>query len=201
MRSPRGGSIAREYRVNERIRAREVRVIGVDGEQLGVMPLIKALQLAREVAIDLVEVAPTSTPPVCRLLDYGKFKYEQAKKEREARKGQKVSEVREVRIRPQIGVRDLEFKTRLARRLLDEGDKVKVSVLFRGREVTRRELGLELLAKVVNSLSDAAKVESKPQMEGRIMSMVLLPSKKTKTVSTKEEPTKEESKNAEAENT
>lgn len=173
----------------------------MDGEQLGVMPLIKALQLAREVAIDLVEVAPTSTPPVCRLLDYGKFKYEQAKKEREARKGQKVSEVREVRIRPQIGVRDLEFKTRLARRLLDEGDKVKVSVLFRGREVTRRELGLELLAKVVNSLSDAAKVESKPQMEGRIMSMVLLPSKKTKTVSTKEEPTKEESKNAEAENT
>jgi translation initiation factor IF-3 len=157
-----------------------VRLIGETGEQLGVMPLFKAREVARERGYDLVEVAPQSVPPVCRLLDYGKFKYEQTKKEREARKRQKSVFLREVRLRPKIGEHDIEFKTRIIQKLLNEGDKVKVSVLFRGREITHPELGKELLERVAKELGEKATVERAPIMDARRMIMILSPSQQPK---------------------
>jgi len=144
------------------------------------MPLAKALELARERGYDLVEVAPTSNPPVCRLVDYGKFKYEQTKKEREARKKQKAVVLREVRLRPGIGEHDIEFKMRIIKKLLDEGDKVNVRVLFRGRSITHPELGRELLDRVAKELEEIATVEKAPAMEVRSMSMILSPAKESK---------------------
>lgn len=155
-------------------------MIGETGEQLGVMPMVKALGIARERGYDLVEVAPQSEPPVCRLLDYGKFKYEQTKKERDARKKQRAILLREVRLRPKIGEHDFEFKTRIIRKLLKEGDKVKVSVLFRGREITHPELGRELLTRAAQELGEAAVVEKAPEMVARRMVMILTPAKQTK---------------------
>ena len=131
--------------------------------------------MARERGLDLVEVAPNATPPVCRILDYGKFKYEQAKKEREAHKHQKQAALREVRFKPKIGTHDIDFKTRVARKLLAAGDKVKVSVMFRGREITHPEIGRGLLLRVAEQLKDAAVVERSPMMEGRFMNMYLAP--------------------------
>jgi translation initiation factor IF-3 len=142
------------------------------------MPLRQALEIAREHDIDLVEVAPTAVPPVCRLLDYGKFKYEQAKKEREARKGQKSALLRQVRLRPKIGEHDIDIKTRLIKKLLDEGDKVKVLVMFRAREITHPHLGKELLDKISDVLKEAASVEKPLAMEGRNMSIIFAPSTK-----------------------
>ena len=139
------------------------------------MPLDQAREIARNHNLDLVEVAATAVPPVCRLLDYGKYKYEQAKKEREARKSQKVVSVREVRLRPKIGDHDFEAKARLARKLLDGGDKVKVTVLFRGREITHPELAWRLLQRMAESLNEVASVEGQPVMEGRRMNMVFSP--------------------------
>ena len=156
--------IIKKLRVNERIIAREVRLVGEKGEQLGIMPLAQARELARRQNLDLVEVAATAVPPVCRLLDYGKYKYEQAKKEREARKSQKVSLLREIRLRPKIGAHDFEAKARKARKLLGEGDKVKVVVLFRGREITHPELGWKLLQRMAESLQEAASPEGKPSV-------------------------------------
>jgi translation initiation factor IF-3 len=144
------------------------------------MPLRQALQIAKERDIDLVEVAPTATPPVCRLLDYGKFKYEQAKKEREARKRQKGFELRQVRLRPKTSEHDIEAKTRLVKRLLAEGSKVKVLVIFRGREVTHLQIGKRLLERVSEALQETANIERPPMMEGRNMSMVLSPDKRFK---------------------
>lgn len=135
----------------------------------------EALRLADESGLDLVEVAPSADPPVCRIMDYGKFKYEQAKKERESRKGSRHSELREVRMRVKIDDHDIDFKARTARKLLDEGDKVKVSVLFRAREITHSELGKELLERFFSRVEDAASMESTPRLEGRMMSMVLTP--------------------------
>lgn len=143
------------------------------------MPVAKARELARERDYDLVEVAPTSAPPVCRLLDYGKFKYEQTKKEHEARKKQKAVFLREVRLRPKIGEHDLEFKTRIIKKLLNEGDKVKVRVLFRGREITHPERGRALLERVVKELEGIATVETVPAMEIRSMNMILAPTKES----------------------
>lgn len=157
-------------------------MISETGEQLGIMPLFKAREIAKQRGYDLVEVAPQSVPPVCRLLDYGKFKYEQTKKEREARKKQKAVFLREVRLRPKIGDHDIEFKTRIVRKLLDEGDKVKVSVLFRGREITHPELGKELLERVAKELGDAAIVEMAPVMDARRMIMILAPGKQPKAI-------------------
>ncbi len=175
----RGGSkkipIVKQLRVNERILGREVRVVGEEGEQLGIMPVVKARELARQHNLDLVEVAPTSVPPVCRILDYGKFKYEQAKKEQEARKGQKVSGLRQIRFRPKIGGHDLDSKIKNARKLLAEGDKVKISVMFRGREISHSELGWKLLQKVTEILKDAATAEKQPISEGRMISITLAP--------------------------
>jgi len=149
--------------------------VGEKGEQLGVMPLYQALETARKHNLDLVEVAATATPPVCRLLDYGKYKYEQAKKEREARKSQKIALLREVRLRPKIGDHDFEAKARTARKLLDGGDKVKVTILFRGREITHPEIGLKLLQRMVESLSEVASLERPPLMDGRRMNLILTP--------------------------
>ena len=167
--------IAREYRVNQRIRAANVRVIADDGDQLGILSLQDALTLARERELDLVEVAPAADPPVCRLLDYGKFRYVQTKKEREARKTQKSLGLREVRFRPSIGQHDLDAKYRTIQKLLGTGAKVKVSVLFRGRSITHPELGVVLLRKVAEGLQEEAKLERAPAMEGRMLSIILSP--------------------------
>lgn len=150
-------------------------LIGGDGEKLGVIPIAEALQGAREQELDLVEVAPNAEPPVCRILDYGKFKYDQAKKEREARKRQKQVVLREVRMKVKIDSHDLDLKTRTAEKLLREGDKVKVSVMFRGREVTHPEVGRGLLVRIYERLKDMALIEKPMAMEGRFMNMILAP--------------------------
>lgn len=150
-------------------------MVGDKGEQLGVMSLQQAREMARSRNLDLVEVAAMAVPPVCRLLDYGKYKYEQSKKEREARKSQKLVLVREVRIRPKIGDHDFEAKARSARKLLDGGDKVKVVVLFRGREITHPEIAWKLLQRMAETLKEVASVEGQPVMVGRRMNVVLSP--------------------------
>lgn len=164
---------AKDLRVNERIRTREVRLIGEDGEQMGVVPIQTALNIARERNLDLVEVAPTAVPPVCRLLDYGRFKYEQEKKERDAKKRQHVTDIKEIRLRPKIDEHDLEVKSKAAQRFLEEGDKVKVTVLFRGREVAHPHLGRELLEQMAARLRGVAQVERPPLAEGKTMHMIL----------------------------
>jgi translation initiation factor IF-3 len=181
--------ITKKLRVNREIRASEVRLVGEKGEQLGIMPLEQAREVARNRGFDLVEVAATAIPPVCRLLDFGKFKYEQAKKEREARKGQKIIEVREVRLRPKIGDHDFDAKAKVARKLLNGGDKVKVTIMFRGREVTHPEIAWKLLQRMAESLKDMAAVEGQPLMEGRRMHVVMSPVtvQKVKTEKIKEE--------------
>ena len=173
--------IVKPLRVNERIKTKEVRLVGEKGEQLGIMPLYQALEVARKQNLDLVEVAATAVPPVCRLLDYGKYKYEQAKKERELRRRQKVSLLREVRLRPKIDNHDFEAKARSVRKLLDSGDKVKVTVMFRGREITHLEFGWKLLRRMTESLKGVASVERQPMMEGRRMNVVLAPAATQKT--------------------
>jgi translation initiation factor IF-3 len=167
--------IIKKLRVNERIIAREVRLVGEKGEQLGIMPLAQAREMARRQNLDLVEVAATAVPPVCRLLDYGKYKYEQAKKEREARKSQRVVLLREVRMRPRIDDHDFEAKTRTVKKLLGEGDKVKITVLFRGREIVHPELGLRLLQRMATSLEESASIDRQPALDGKRMIMILSP--------------------------
>lgn len=176
-------NIVKPLRVNQGIRAREVRLVGEKGEQLGIMPLSQALETARKHNLDLVEVAPTAVPPVCRLLDYGKYKYEQAKKERELRRSQRVSLLREVRLRPKIDNHDFESKVRSVRKLLGGGDKVKVTVRFRGREITHPEIGWRLLQRMSESLQGAASIARQPVIEGRSMTVILSPAvtQKTKT--------------------
>jgi translation initiation factor IF-3 len=167
-----------------------VRLIGENGEQLGIVPLAKALQIASEHNLDLVEVAPTSAPPVCRILDYGKYKYEQTKKERKARQGQKSGLLKEVRVRPRVQTHDLETKIRTARRLLEEGDKVKISVIFRGREISHPELGMKVLQKVADGLKDIAGIDGAPSIDGRFIRLVLSPislAKQAKITKVKEE--------------
>lgn len=175
--------ISREIRINERIRAREVRLIGANGEQLGVLPLLEALRVAREQGVDLVEVAPNATPPVCRLMDYGRFKYEQTKKEREARKHQKVVLLKEVRLTPKTDEHDIEFKTRTILRFLKDGDKVKVTVRFKGREMAHPQLGRQVLEAIAQNLKGVASIERTPLMEGRTMSMIVTPGEKKKEAS------------------
>ncbi len=152
-----------------------MRLVGEKGEQLGIMPLYQAQEVARQNNIDLVEVAATAVPPVCRLLDYGKYKYEQTKKEREARKSQKVLLLREVRLRPRIDDHDFEAKARSVRKLLGEGSKVRVTLMFRGREITHPQIGLKLLQRMAESLKEAAAIERQPLMDGRRMVMILSP--------------------------
>jgi len=159
--------------VNERIRVPEVRVIDENGEQAGVLKTRDALALARQRNLDLVEVAPNAQPPVCRLLDYGKYRYEQTKKERDARKTQKVISIKEVRLRPKIDDNDLKTKGKQARGFLEEGHKVKMTVLFRGRELAHTDIGRELLNQMSEQLKDAAVIEQAPKMEGKNMTMML----------------------------
>ena len=168
--------IAKNYLVNERIRVPQVRVIGNAGEQLGIMTTVAALRLAREQELDLVEVAHGSNPTVCRILDHGKLKYLQAKKGREARKAQKSNELREVRFRPNIAEHDFAFKMRVVHRLLANGDKVKVSVMFRGRENARPEQGLMLLKRASDLVKEEARLDRAPLREGRFLSIILMPS-------------------------
>ena len=165
----------RDYRINQQIRVREVRLIGDAGEQLGVVPTAEAIQMARDQGVDLVEVSPNASPPVCRLLDYGRFRYTQTKRDREARKSQKTNVVREVRFRPRIAEHDRISKIRRIQELLGEGAKVKVSVMFRGREITHPELGVNLLRGVAEQLKEEAKLETPPLMEGRRLNIILAP--------------------------
>jgi translation initiation factor IF-3 len=167
--------ITKEFRINERIRTPQVRVIDENNAQLGVIPMYQALNLARERGLDLVEVAPTAVPPVCRILDYGKFKYEQSKKEREARKHQHNVLLREIRMRPKIDDHDIDFKTRTVEKLLKDGDKVKVTIMFRGRELTHPQIGRGLLERVYEKVKDIAAVEKPASLEGRNMTMILTP--------------------------
>ncbi|MFQ5814325.1 MAG: translation initiation factor IF-3 [Anaerolineae bacterium] len=164
----------RRYRVNEGIRAKEVRLIDEDGQQVGVTSLRDALESTRARDLDLVEVAPHADPPVCRMMDYGKYLYEQAKRERKARKAQKT-EVKEIRLRPKTGEHDVAFKVKNARRFLNDGCKVKVRVRFRGREITYPEIGREMLNGIAEELENVAEVEQRPRMEGRSMLMILSP--------------------------
>lgn len=169
----RGNDRQRETRVNERIRAREIRLIDENGEMMGVMPPIRALDIARDRNLDLVEVAANSNPPVCKLMDYGRYKYEQAKKENEARKNQKTITLKEIRLRPRTDDHDVEVKTRKIQEFLAEGDKVRVSVQFRGAEMRHPDLGRKLLDEIAEVLKGSVTIERSPVMEGRMMSMIV----------------------------
>ncbi|MFL6210364.1 MAG: translation initiation factor IF-3 [Pyrinomonadaceae bacterium] len=164
-------------RINDRIRVPEVRVIADDGEQLGIMQTRAAVQLARERGLDLVEVAATAQPPVCRIIDYGKFQYENSKKQKEAKKKQVTITVKEVKFRPGTDDHDYNFKMKHARDWLAEGDKVKATIFFRGREITHRELGAQLLARLERDLTDLGEVEARPRMEGNQMFLIFAPKK------------------------
>ncbi len=161
--------------VNEQIRAREVRVVDSEGNQLGIMPLRDALRVAAEKNLDLVAVAPNAKPPVCRIMDFGKYKYEQSKREKESRRNQKIITLKEVKVRPNIEDHDFLVKLKNARRFLEDGDKVKATVMFRGREITHPELGRRLLIRLAKELEGLATVEREPKVEGRNMVMILNP--------------------------
>ncbi|HET8627285.1 MAG TPA: translation initiation factor IF-3 [Thermomicrobiales bacterium] len=169
--------MSRPVRVNERIRIREVRLIDEDGQQLGIMPTVQALGLARERGLDLVEVAPNAMPPVCRIMDYGKARYEQSRKERESRKHSKAITVKELRMEPRIDEHDLVTKGKRAQTFLEEGDKVKLTVTFRGRSILHPEIGRALLDRLIEQLGPYGAVEAPPRMEGRNMSMMMAPKK------------------------
>ena len=162
-------------RVNDRIRAPEIRLIGADGENVGVVTPERAMMMAQEAGLDLVEISPTATPPVCKIMDLGKFKYEQQKREAEARKKQKIIEVKEIKFRPGTDTHDYDVKMRSVMKFLDEGDKVKVTLRFRGREMAHQQLGAELLRRVADEVGEAGKVESMPKLEGRQMVMMIAP--------------------------
>ncbi|MCH9836367.1 translation initiation factor IF-3 [bacterium] len=163
--------------MNDRIRSREIRLIGPSGDQLGIKPVPEALRMARGLDLDLVEVAPQAKPPVCRIMDYGKFKYEEDQKAKEARKKSTNVVVKEVKYRPKIGKGDFDTKTRNVIRFIDEGHKVKVTLQFRGREMAHPELGAKILDEVIEAVGPAAKLDSRSRLEGRAMSMVLSPDK------------------------
>jgi len=166
--------------VNEQIRAREVRLVGPEGEQVGIVPLERALQLAADVDLDLVEVAPMARPPVCKLMDYGKFKYESALKAREARRNQQQTVIKEMKLRPKIDSHDYETKKGHVVRFLKAGDKVKVTIMFRGREQSRPELGFRLLRRLSEEVAELGFVEAAPKQDGRNMIMVIAPHRATK---------------------
>ena len=161
--------------MNEDIRVREVHLIDKDGSNRGNIPVAEALAIAQEAGLDLVEIAPNAEPPVCKLLDYGKFKYQEQKKAAEARKKQKIVEVKEVKFRPMIDDHDYDVKMRSMKRFFEEGDKVKVTLRFRGREMAHQELGAKLLDRVKSEFASTAKVEMEPRLEGRQMVMVMAP--------------------------
>lgn len=167
------GKTISELFINEQIRDKEVRVIGEDGEQLGIMSAREALQLAEEAGVDLVKIAPTAKPPVCKIVDYGKFKYEQTRKEKEAKKKQKVIEIKEIRLSPNIDTNDLNTKINAAKKFLSKGDRVKVTLRFRGREMAHMAASKHILDDFAEALADVSVVEKAPKVEGRSMTMFL----------------------------
>ena len=166
-----------ELRVNRRVRAPEVRVIDPEGRQLGIMPPEMAVAKAQDMGLDLVEVSPETQPPVCRIMDYGKFKYAQKKKNAEARKHQASQTIKEVKFRPKIEAHDYNFKVERIRKFLTEGHKAKVTMMFRGREITRQDIARDMMTRIASDVSEAGSVESFPKLEGRNMIMVVAPSK------------------------
>lgn len=162
-------------RVNEEIKVPSIRLVDADGEMVGVVSVQEGLQMAEEVGLDLVEVSPAADPPVCKILDYGKFKYAEQKKRNEARKKQKVIEIKELKMRPGIEEHDYQTKMRSMLRFLDEGDKVKVTIRFRGREMAHQDLGAKVLIRIQDDIGELAKVEQSPRTEGRMMTMVIAP--------------------------
>jgi translation initiation factor IF-3 len=178
-REPRGGPpISKEPRVNERIRAREVRLVDPEGGQVGIKSIEEARWLAEQLGLDLVEVAAEAHPPVVRMMDYGKFKYDQSVRAREARKKQTRTVIKEVQFRPKIGTSDFEVKRKRVERFLEEGDKVKVTMRFRGREVTHPDIGREILQRLADHVEEVGTIETPPRLEGRQMTMLLVPSKR-----------------------
>ena len=176
--------IGKELSINEEIRAREVRVVSDTNEQLGVMTLHEAIRLSEEKGLDLVEVAPNGKPPVCRIMNYGKYRYEQQKRDKEAKKKQKVITIKEVKLRPHIEQHDFDVKLKNAVRFLEEGNKVKVTIMFRGRELSHPELGKEVLGRVAEVLGDSVSIERGAKLEGKNMTMIVAP--KTQKASKKE---------------
>lgn len=170
--------VIKELQINEQIRDKEVRLISDTGEQLGIVPLKEAQKMATEKNLDLVKVAPEAKPPVCKFLDYGKYKYELAKKEKESKKNQKIITIKEIRLRPRIEEHDLMTKSNMASKFLAKGDKVKVVVRFRGRELGHKEIGVEVIENFIGKLSDFGKPESKPKFEGNNLVVILEPIEK-----------------------
>ncbi len=162
-------------RINDRIRSPEIRLIGADGENVGVVTPARAMQMAEEAGLDLVEISPNAEPPVCKIMDFGKFKYEQQKREADARRKQHIIEIKEIKFRPGTDIHDYDVKMRSVMKFLEEGDKVKVTLRFRGRELAHQELGLQLLNRVQTDVGDAGKVESMPRLEGKQMVMMIGP--------------------------
>lgn len=162
-------------RINGNITASEVRLVGADGEPIGIVSIGKALAIAREASLDLVEVSPKAEPPVCKIMNYGKHLYEQQKKKQEAKKKQKIVEIKEIQLRPVISKHDLEVKLKAIRKFLTNGDKVKVVMRFRGREISHEALGLEILNEMIDNLSEVAKIDSQPKLEGKQYLMILSP--------------------------
>ncbi len=171
---------SKKQRINKMIRVKEVSLIGDDGEQLGILPTEEALAIAEGRNLDLVEVAPTAVPPVCRIMDYGKFKYKQSKRAHEAKKNQKVVHLKEVKFRPNTDQHDFNFKLKHVVRFIEAGDKVKVVIFFKGREIVHREGGERVLKRVIEATEEIAAVESLPKQEGRMLVMILVPKGKKK---------------------
>src|SRR5436305_2291852 len=171
--------------MNERIRAREVRLVDTDGTQLGIKPLPEALHIARQQDLDLVEVAPDANPPVCRIMDFGKFKFDAAQRAKESRRKTTSTSIKEMKYRPKIGTGDFDTKTRQVSKFLSEGHKVKITIMFRGRELSHQELGLRILDRVADKVNDLAKVEAAPKVDGRNMIMVLAPDRRAQQAAAK----------------
>jgi len=169
------GFISRDVRINREIRAREIRVIDSEGKQLGILPLVEALRVAANADLDLVEVSPKSEPPVCRIMDFGKFKYQQSKKAHDAKKKQAVVHLKEVKLRSKTEEHDLEFKLRHIERFLKEGNKTKVTIIFRGREITHSDLGKQMMGRIAEKAKEWGKIEQPAKFEGRNYVMILAP--------------------------
>ncbi len=187
-----------DYELNEEIRDRELRLIAENGEQIGIMSADEALNIAHEVGLDLVKIAPQANPPVCRLIDYGKFRFEQSKREKEARKKQHVVEVKEIRMSPGIGDHDVNVKLRNGRRFLENGDRLKVTVRFRGREMAHTQIGEDLLINFAENCSDIASLDANPKLDGRFMSIFLSPLSSAALKKKKSQEEKEEKEGKEA---
>ncbi|GLZ36071.1 translation initiation factor IF-3 [Lentzea sp. NBRC 105346] len=196
--SNRGAPASSEPRINDRIRVPEVRLVGPNGEQVGIVRIEDALRLAQEADLDLVEVAAQARPPVCKLMDYGKFKYETAQKARESRRNQQLTVIKEQKLRPKIDPHDYQTKKGHVARFLSHGNKVKVTIMFRGREQSRPELGYRLLQRLAEDVAELGFVESNPKQDGRNMIMVLAPHKNTKTRPIKHDQEQTEATEAEA---